>query len=160
MEKITGIIILSLISLTCYSQVVPKTIISAPAGDEYVIIRKNGQTILPNGRIISPSGKTHQVAPHPYGLAISNDGNIAITANSGTSPLSISILKNIQSANPKIMQIPEKCPAGTHCRENIVSSFRVNFRENQCVFYMFFCTSSCNAEHNKSNDFTGVSRMV
>ena len=107
MEKITGIIILSLISLTCYSQVVPKTIISAPAGDEYVIIRKNEQTILPNGRIISPSGKTHQVAPHPYGLAISNDGNIAITANSGTSPLSISILKNIQSANPKIMQVPE-----------------------------------------------------
>ena len=107
MKKIAVIIILSLISLTCYSQVVPKTIISAPAGDEYVIIRKNGQTILPNGRIISPSGKTHQVAPHPYGLAISNDGNIAITANSGTSPLSISILKNIQSANPKIMQVPE-----------------------------------------------------
>ncbi len=107
MKKIAGIIILSLISLTCYSQVVPKTIISAPAGDEYVIIRKNEQTILPNGRIISPSGKTHQVAPHPYGLAISNDGNIAITANSGTNPLSISILKNIQSANPKIMQVPE-----------------------------------------------------
>ncbi len=107
MKKIAGIIILSLISLTCYSQVVPKTIISAPAGDEYVIIRKNEQTILPNGRIISPSGKTHQVAPHPYGLAISNDGNIAITANTGTNPLSISILKNIQSANPKIMQVPE-----------------------------------------------------
>jgi YVTN family beta-propeller protein len=107
MKKIAGIIILAIISATCYSQVVPKTIISAPAGDEYVFIRKNGQTILPNGRIISPSGKMHQVAPHPYGLAISNDGNIAITANSGTNPLSISILKNIQTENPKIMQVPE-----------------------------------------------------
>ena len=56
-------------------------------------------------------------------------------------------------------KLQEEIPAGTHCRENIVSSFRVNFRENQCVFYMFFCTSSCNTEHNKSNDFTGVSRL-
>lgn len=35
--------------------------------------------------------------------------------------------------------------------------FRVNFRENQCAVFMFFCTLSCNVEHNKSIDFTGVS---
>ena len=35
--------------------------------------------------------------------------------------------------------------------------FRVNFRENQCAVFMFFCTLSCNAEHNKSIDFTGGS---
>jgi YVTN family beta-propeller protein len=106
MKKITGLILLTLFSATCYSQV-SRAIISSPAGDEYVVIQKNGRTIIPNGRIISPSGKTYQVAPHPYGLAISNDGNIAITANSGTNPLSISILKNIQSENPEIIQIPE-----------------------------------------------------
>jgi len=110
MKQITAIFILALISATSYAQV-PRVIISAPAGDEYVIIRKNGQTIIPNGRIINPSGRTHQVAPHPYGLAISNDGNIAITANSGTNPLSISILKNIQSENPEIIQVPES-PTG------------------------------------------------
>ena len=110
MKQITAIFILALISATSYAQV-PRVIISAPAGDEYVIIRKNGQTIIPNGRIINPSGNTHQVAPHPYGLAISNDGNIAITANSGTNPLSISILKNIQSENPDIIQVPES-PTG------------------------------------------------
>ncbi len=110
MKQITGIFILALISATSYAQV-PRVIISAPAGDEYVIIRKNGQTIIPNGRIINPSGRTHQVAPHPYGLAISNDGNIAVTANSGTNPLSISILKNIQSENPEIIQVPES-PTG------------------------------------------------
>jgi hypothetical protein len=35
----------------------------------------------------------HQVAPHPYGLTLSMDGSIAVTANSGTNPISISILK-------------------------------------------------------------------
>ena len=33
----------------------------------------------------------------------------------------------------------------------------MNFRENQCAVSMFYCTLSCNAEHNKSIDFTGLS---
>ncbi len=52
-------------------------IISAPAGEQYVSIDKNGQTIIPNGRIIKPAGKSIVVAPHPYGLALSPDGNTA-----------------------------------------------------------------------------------
>ena len=82
-------------------------VISAPAGDEYVTINKNGKTVIPNGRYVSPLGNTHMVAPHPFGLAISSDGNIAITANSGTSPISINILKNILSEKPEITQVPE-----------------------------------------------------
>ncbi len=82
-------------------------IISAPAGDEYVTIKKIGKTVIPNGRYINPLGRSHMVAPHPYGLAISSDGNIAITANSGTSPISINILKNVLSENPEITQVPE-----------------------------------------------------
>ena len=82
-------------------------VISAPARDEYVIINKDGKTVIPNGRYVSPLGKTHKVAPHPFGLAISSDGNIAITANSGTNPISINILKNILSGNPEITQVPE-----------------------------------------------------
>jgi YVTN family beta-propeller protein len=82
-------------------------VISAPAGDEYVTIKKVGKTVIPNGRYINPPGRSHMVAPHPYGLAISSDGNIAITANSGTSPISINILKNVLSENPEITQVPE-----------------------------------------------------
>jgi DNA-binding beta-propeller fold protein YncE len=81
-------------------------IISAPAGEQYVSIDKNGQTIIPNGRIITPVGKSIIVAPHPYGLALSPDGNIAITANSGTSPLSITIIRNILSEYPEVQQVP------------------------------------------------------
>jgi len=71
-----------------------------------VHIDRKGATILPNGRIITPIGRTIGVAPHPYGLALSRDGNIAVTANSGISPLSISIIKNVLSDKPTVMQIP------------------------------------------------------
>lgn len=93
-------------ALTGFSQQ-SGTIVSAPSGDEYVKIDPKGKTVIPNGRYLTPAGKSYIVAPHPYGLVLSNDGNIAVTANSGTSPLSISILKNIQSPNPEIIQIPE-----------------------------------------------------
>ncbi len=82
-------------------------IASAPAANEYVKIDKSGKTILPNGRFITPIGKQITTAPHPYGLVLSPDGNIAVTANSGTSPFSITVIKNLLSENPIVQQIPE-----------------------------------------------------
>ena len=108
-------------------------IISAPAGDEYVSINKEGKTVIPNGRIIRPMGKTHTVAPHPYGLAISSDGNIAITANSGTSPISISILKNISSGNPEIIQVPENPKGDTGILESAFMGLVIS-PDNQTVY--------------------------
>ena len=70
-------------------------IINAPAGNRFVTIDKQGETIIPNGRIVAPVGKSIVVAPHPYGLTLSPDGNIAITSNSGTGPISITIIRNI-----------------------------------------------------------------
>ena len=80
-------------------------VLSAPAGTQYTSINKNGTTVIPNGRLITPSGKTFDVAPHPFGLALSSDGEIAVTANSGIKPLSISIIRNLTSA-PEIRQVP------------------------------------------------------
>lgn len=81
-------------------------IISAPAGDKFTKIDKTGKTVIPNGRYITPVGKSIMTAPHPYGLTLSPDGNTAVTANSGTSPLSITIIRNILSQHPEIQQIP------------------------------------------------------
>ncbi len=89
----------------------PDFIFSAPASNQYTQIEKTGTSIIPNGRFLTPAGQSYTVAPHPYGLAISNDGNIAITANSGTNPISITILRNLNSGNPDIQQIPPS-PAG------------------------------------------------
>ena len=81
-------------------------IITAPAGERFTHISRTGETVIPNGRIITPTGKCIIVAPHPYGLTLSPDGNTAITANSGISPLSITIIRNVMSENPEIQQIP------------------------------------------------------
>lgn len=81
-------------------------IISAPAGERYVVIDRQGETIIPNGRILTPAGKSIVVAPHPYGLTLSPDGHTAVTANSGTSPLSITIIRNILSDHPEVRQVP------------------------------------------------------
>lgn len=52
-------------------------------------------------------GNTVRIAPHPYGLALSPDGSVAVTANSGNRPFSITILENPASGNPKVRQVPE-----------------------------------------------------
>lgn len=81
-------------------------IISVPAGNEYTKIDKAGKTVIPNGRYVTPAGKSIMTAPHPYGLVLSPDGNTAVTANSGTSPLSITIVRKILEEQPEVQQVP------------------------------------------------------
>ncbi|MEM7373512.1 MAG: bifunctional YncE family protein/alkaline phosphatase family protein [Bacteroidota bacterium] len=79
----------------------------APADTAYCRIDPEGQTVLPNGRLIEPRGKTIPIAPHPYGLVLSPDGTVAITANSGTRPFSISILEDLDKDQVSVRQIPD-----------------------------------------------------
>jgi YVTN family beta-propeller protein len=83
-----------------------RTLLQAPAGKRPVRIVPAGETILPNGRLITPLGKQVQVAPHPYGLALSPDGKTLVTANSGTSPFSFSIITGLASPEPQVVQVP------------------------------------------------------
>lgn len=82
-------------------------IIQSPAADRYCQINLSGESILPNGRIVKPMGNTVRIAPHPYGLVLSPDGSVAVTANSGNRPFSITILENPASGQPKVRQVPE-----------------------------------------------------
>jgi len=111
----------------------PPFVISAPAGDAHIKIDKSGKTVIPNGRIITPMGKIHQVAPHPYGLTLSLDGSIAVTANSGTNPISISILKNILSENPEIKQIPPSSKSDKGVLESVFMGIAIS-PDNQTVY--------------------------
>ncbi len=80
---------------------------TAPAGNQYTSINRQGASVIPNGRLITPTGKQIIVAPHPFGLTISPDGKTIITANSGVGPFSISIITDFNSASPMLKQIPE-----------------------------------------------------
>ncbi len=81
-------------------------VVSSPSGSLYTRIDKKGITVIPNGRLLTPYGKSVEVAPHPFGLTLSSDGTVAVTANSGTSPISVSIIKNLASSNPSVIQVP------------------------------------------------------
>ncbi len=107
MKKVFAVIFLSVFFFACSTQKTPDPwIASAPAGSAYVDIDHQGETIIPNGRILNPAGKSIVVAPHPFGLTLSPDGNTVVTANSGTSPLSITIIRDILSKNPEVQQVP------------------------------------------------------
>jgi len=80
--------------------------LGAPAVERPVKIDLSGETILPNGRLITPLGSHIKVAPHPYGLAVCPDGKTLVTANSGTHPFSASIITQLDSAHPQVAQIP------------------------------------------------------
>lgn len=81
-------------------------VIAAPAGDKYTAIHPEGVTVIPNGRLLTPRGRQIEVAPHPYGLTLSHDGSVAVTANSGMEPFSISIIRDILGKKPSVQQIP------------------------------------------------------
>ena len=94
-----------LILVSCSGKKKDVYIISAPAGSMYTSINKDGVTVIPNGRLLTPAGKNIVIAPHPFGLALSGNGEIAVTANSGTNPLSITIIRDLL-ATPEIIQVP------------------------------------------------------
>lgn len=99
-------VILILLSGNCSKQTEDIWIISAPADSLYTSIDRLGTTIIPNGRLLTPQGKQIEVAPHPYGLTLSPDGTVAVTANSGVRPFSISIIRDIFGENPSVQQVP------------------------------------------------------
>ncbi|GIX06273.1 MAG: hypothetical protein KatS3mg115_0676 [Candidatus Poribacteria bacterium] len=83
--------------------------VSAPAGDRFCALPSDWQSpeaILPNGRVVRPLGRTYRIAPHPYGLALSPDGSVAVTANSGTEPFSLTVIESPTAPEPVVRQIP------------------------------------------------------
>ena len=78
---------------------------NAPAGElpatRHINIDGYDAAVLPNGRLITPAGREIAVnAPKPLGLAVSPNGAMLATVNSGLSPFSVSLIKNINSNAP------------------------------------------------------------
>ncbi|MEI7898557.1 MAG: hypothetical protein WCJ26_16090, partial [bacterium] len=107
MVKVIVYVILTIFScVACIHHTEELSVLSAPAGTEYSAIRKTAITVIPNGRFLTPAGVSIEVAPHPYGLAVSASGDVAVTANSGVRPLSVTIINGLQTDHPTVMQVP------------------------------------------------------
>ncbi len=104
--------------------------ISAPAGDAYCRIDTAGESIIPNGRVVKPMGKTIRIAPHPYGLALSPDGSVAVTANSGNRPFSVTLVRQPFSEEPQIQQIPDGHDNDEHLLEDVFMGLAIT-RDNK-----------------------------
>jgi len=91
---------------------------SAPAGERpattETIIDGLKAAILPNGRLITPAGVEANVeAPKPFGLALSPDGKMLATLNSGAGPFSLSLITQLDSPIPEV-SLPDTFPVLRH----------------------------------------------
>ena len=65
---------------------------AAPAGTRTAIRRPGAESILPGGRIIVPLGHQYATGPGPFGLAISPNGGMVVSANGGPQRYSLTVL--------------------------------------------------------------------
>lgn len=63
-----------------------------PAGIRPAARRPGAESVLPGGRMIAPLGRQFLTGPGAYGLAVSPDGKLVVTANGGRGKFSLSVL--------------------------------------------------------------------
>src|SRR5262245_2995957 len=83
---------------------------SAPAGNRPAttdtIIDGVHAAVLPNGRLVTPAGTEVNVqAPKPFGMALSPDGQMLATLNSGAAPFSLTLVTQLTSPTPTVKRI-------------------------------------------------------
>jgi DNA-binding beta-propeller fold protein YncE len=58
-------------------------LLQVPGINEYCQINENGSSVLPSGRLISPAGKLLRITHDPFGIAVSPNGQKAVTLHNG-----------------------------------------------------------------------------
>jgi DNA-binding beta-propeller fold protein YncE len=83
---------------------------SAPAGNRPAttdtVIDGVRAAVLPNGRLVTPAGVEVNVqAPKPFGMALSPNGRVLATLNSGAAPFSLTLITQLGSVAPVVKRI-------------------------------------------------------
>ena len=60
------------------------TTLQVPGFDRYCEISMDGESIIPSGRIVKPSGEFIRIAHDPFGLTLSPDGSVALAVHDNT----------------------------------------------------------------------------
>lgn len=74
---------LSFCMLVCLSGLAQLKTLSVPGNAEFTHIDKNGVSVLPSGRYVTPAGKTISISHDPFGMAVSPDGSKTVTLHDG-----------------------------------------------------------------------------
>jgi DNA-binding beta-propeller fold protein YncE len=85
MTYFSRILFIVIFLITCtpgYSQK-KVDLLTVPAGDQPARIEISGTTILPSGRYVTPAGDLLRITDDPFGMAISPDGEKAVTLHDG-----------------------------------------------------------------------------
>jgi YVTN family beta-propeller protein len=79
MNKVLLFISILLLSSCDNKQIV--TTLQVPGRDRYCEINANGESVIPNGRIVKPAGEFIRISHDPFGLALSPDGTLALAVH-------------------------------------------------------------------------------
>ncbi len=78
------LLILAVFMVKCGNYPVKKVkVLQVPGKNEYCKLDKGGISILPSGRYVTPAGALIRITNDPYGLAVSPDGERAVTLHNG-----------------------------------------------------------------------------
>jgi YVTN family beta-propeller protein len=87
---------------------------AAPAGSRPAVRISETEAILPGGRLVRPLGRQYTTGPGPFGIAISPNGSLVVSANGGPDKFSLTTLEKHQDtwtvrqsvAPPKPRKVP------------------------------------------------------
>ncbi|MCW3105609.1 MAG: Phosphoesterase family protein [Segetibacter sp.] len=82
-------------------------VLTVPGKAEYTHIDKNGNTVLPSGRYVTPAGQTIQITHDPFGMAVSPDGSKTVTLHNGV----FTIINNATLANTRVPSYDKSIPS-------------------------------------------------
>lgn len=75
----------------------PVTVLQVPGVNRFCTINEKGVSVLPSGRLVKPAGSFIRITNDPFGMAISPDGNKAVTLHNGVfTIIDLGTLKNIR----------------------------------------------------------------
>ena len=83
------------------------TFLSVPGVNEFTNIDKDGKTVLPSGRYVTPAGQTIQITHDPFGLALSPDGKKSVTLHNGV----FTIIDNATLASVRVPSYDKTIPS-------------------------------------------------
>ena len=98
---------LVLFFISCNSSVKNVQVLQVPGKDQFCKIDKSGVTVLPSGRYVSMAGETIPITNDPYGMAISPDGQKAVTLHDGV----ITIINLADLSAQRIPSYDKKIPS-------------------------------------------------